>query len=98
MKRKDFLKGLGALGATIPVLSFTKTPVANIMDEPSNNDLLFDCTETPSETSGPYPTPNTVTTSTLVRTDITESTETGIPLTLTITISGISGSCGVVGS
>ncbi len=54
MKRKDFLKSLGMLGATLPVLGFDS--LSDPMDEPSNNDLLAsDCGVSPSEIAGPYP-------------------------------------------
>lgn len=98
MKRKDFLKNIGAIGVSLPLLGFATDKLLNDpMDEPSNNDLLFDCDETPSETAGPYPTPSTISTSTLVRSDITENSQAGIPLTLTITLLGTS-SCAALGA
>lgn len=92
MNRKDFLKGIGlvGIGAAIPTIGLAK--VKDLMDEPSNNDLLA-CTAIPGETAGPYPAPSSVSTSTLVRSAITEGTQTGIPLTLTFTVINIDNSC-----
>ncbi|HVM90257.1 MAG TPA: hypothetical protein VMT76_18855 [Puia sp.] len=50
------------------------------------------CTVTNSETDGPYPL-YTSRGSSLVRTDITESTQTGIPLSITLTILNTHNSC-----
>ncbi|WP_185204536.1 T9SS type A sorting domain-containing protein [Chryseobacterium sp. C3] len=98
MKRKDFLKSIGIVGASVPLMAFTgKNIMEDIMDEPSNQDLLS-CTATASETAGPYPTPSSVSTSTLVRTNITEGTQTGIALTLTITVLNTNNNCLAVGS
>ncbi|MFT4062859.1 MAG: T9SS type A sorting domain-containing protein [Edaphocola sp.] len=98
MERKDFLKSIGALGATLPVMGFRS--LIDPMDEPTNNDILA-CTETPEEIPGPYPTPSTVSTSTLVRSNILSdvagtNTQTGIPLTLAMNILSING-CASVG-
>lgn len=100
MKRKDFIKGLGALGISVPMAGLAANKILiDPMDEPSNNDLLLSCSESPSETAGPYPAPSSISTSTLVRTDITEGTQDGIPLSLTITINNSDdGNCNPVGS
>lgn len=92
MKRKDFLKGLGlvGIGTAIPTLGLAK--VKDLMDEPSNNDLLS-CTTIPGETAGPYPVPSTVSTSSLVRSNITEGTQTGVALSLTLTIINVDNNC-----
>ena len=95
MDRKHFLKGVSimSIGAVaLPVLAMSK----DLMDEPSNNDLLAretSCTAIPEETAGPYPLPSSVSTTSLVRTDITEGTQTGIPLSLTLTITNTDVSC-----
>jgi protocatechuate 3,4-dioxygenase beta subunit len=93
MQRKDFLKGLGlfGIGATIPKAALSK--VANLVDEPSNDEVLASCENMPSETSGPYPLPSSVSISPLVRSNITESTQTGVALTLTLTIVNTANSC-----
>ena len=96
MDRKDFLKGLGLVGIGAILPKFGIANVKDAMDEPSNDELLRKadaCTTAPSETAGPYPAPSTLTTSSLVRQDITEGTQTGIPLTLTLTIVNADNSC-----
>lgn len=92
INRKDFLRNVGLMGiglATAPMWA------KDLMNEPSNDDLLKsgDCTSIPEETAGPYPVPSSVSTSTLVRSDITEGTQTGIPLSLTITIINVDNDC-----
>lgn len=81
MKRKDFLKRIGLGAAAIPFLGFK-----DVMDEPSNQEVLenMSCDPLPAETAGPYPAPSSITSSTLVRSDITEGTQTGIPLILAL--------------
>lgn len=93
MQRKDFLKGLGlfGLGAAIPAAALSK--VTGIMDEPSNDEVLSSCEQMPEETSGPYPLPSSVAISPLVRSNITEGTQTGVPLTLTLTVVNTANSC-----
>ncbi len=92
MDRKDFLKGLGLVGVGVAIPTLGLAKVKDLMDEPSNNELLS-CTTIPSETAGPYPVPSSVSTSTLVRSAITEGTQTGIPLTLTLTVTNVDNSC-----
>lgn len=92
MNRKDFLKGIGLVGVGISIPTIGLAKVKDLMDEPSNNDLLA-CTAIPGETAGPYPAPGSVSTSTLVRSAITEGTQTGIPLTLTFTVINIDNGC-----
>ncbi|MGC4128900.1 MAG: T9SS type A sorting domain-containing protein [Bergeyella sp.] len=98
MDRKNFLKGLGVIGASIPLMGFAgKNLLEDPMDEPSNNDLLA-CTETPEEIPGPYPAPSSISTSTLLRSNITEGTQTGIPLTLALNIKNVNNNCASVGA
>lgn len=92
MKRKEFLKNVGLFGlgaVTAPVWA------KDLMDEPSNDDLLKsgECTLAPDETEGPYPAPASVSTSSLVRTNITEGTQTGVPLSLTLTVVNVDSDC-----
>jgi len=99
MDRKNFLKNVGIVGlsaAAIPVIGFSHAK--GLMDEPSNNDLLrtTSCTVTPGETAGPYPLPSSVSITSLIRSDITEGTQTGIPLSVTITITNADNSCAPV--
>lgn len=92
INRKDFLKNVGLVG-----IGFATAPMwaKDLMNEPSNEDLLKsgDCTALPAETAGPYPLPSTVSTTSLVRSEITEGTQTGIPLTLTLTFINIDNNC-----
>lgn len=92
MDRKDFLKGLGLVSVGVALPTFGLGELKDVMDEPSNNELLS-CTAIPGETAGPYPVPSSVSTSTLVRSNITEGSQTGIPLTLNLTIVNVDNSC-----
>lgn len=100
MDRKGFLKNLGIVGLSstlLPLAGMAKT--AHLLDEPTNEELLGKttaCAASPGETAGPYPLPSSVSTSSLVRTDITEGTQTGIPLTLTLTLLNVDNSCNPV--
>jgi protocatechuate 3,4-dioxygenase beta subunit len=92
LNRKDFLKNVGLVGlgmATAPIWA------KDLMDEPSNDDLLKsgNCTALPEETTGPYPLPNSVSATSLVRTDLTEGTQTGIPLTVNLTLINADNDC-----
>ncbi|WCL80131.1 hypothetical protein PPO43_09090 [Saprospira sp. CCB-QB6] len=90
MKRIDFLKRIGLGAVAIPFLGFK-----DVMDEPSNQEVLenMSCDPLPAETAGPYPAPSSITSSTLLRSDITEGTQTGIPLNFSITIQNIDNNC-----
>lgn len=89
MDRKKFLKGIGLIGVGAAI-----SPVVLAhRDEPSNQELLGGCSEIPGETTGPYPLPSSVSASSMVRSEITESTQTGVPLTLTLTILNAENNC-----
>lgn len=92
MDRKEFFKGVSIVGAGLILPSIGLAKVEDLMNEPSNEDLLT-CTVIPGETAGPYPAPSAVSTSSLVRSAITEGTQTGIPLTLTLTIINTNNDC-----
>ncbi|NMH28525.1 dioxygenase family protein [Flavobacterium silvaticum] len=81
MERKDFLKGLGLFG-----LGMAVTPlVVNCSSDDSqqsNVDQTGDCSVSPSETTGPFPTHSP---SSLVQTDI-RGDRTGILLNIAITL------------
>jgi protocatechuate 3,4-dioxygenase beta subunit len=89
MDRKKFLKGIGLIGVGA---AFSPAVLAH-RDEPSNQELLGGCSEIPGETTGPYPLPSSVSSSSMVRSAITEGTQTGIPLTLTLTIVNAENNC-----
>lgn len=94
MDRKLFLKRLGVAGVAgaLPLTALSNA-LNTVMDEPSNDELLKTaaCSETPAETTGPYPYPGSSITS-LIRTDITEG-QAGIPLSLTLRILNADTSC-----
>ena len=80
MERKDFLKGLGFIGlgtVALPILGSCSND-----DETAVAKTAADCTTTPSETAGPFPTHSP---STLVASDI-RSDRTGVNLTVNMTI------------
>lgn len=82
MERKDFLKGLGFIGlgtVALPIFSACSND-----EETSAATILTagDCTTTPSETEGPFPTHSP---STLITNDI-RSDRTGVNLTVSITL------------
>lgn len=91
MKRSEFLKKFGLAGVAVVSVPSIGVAIDDSRDEPSNENLL-NCTEAPSETAGPYPLPNSVDTSGVFRSDITEN-QTGIPLDLTITVTDTEGNC-----
>jgi protocatechuate 3,4-dioxygenase beta subunit len=97
MDRKLFLKRMGIAGivGALPISAMSKA-LDTVMDEPSNEELLKTsaCTETPGETTGPYPYPGS-SISTLIRTDITEG-QAGIPLALNLRILNADNSCNPV--
>jgi len=82
MERKDFLKGLGFFGlgaVALPILG----SCSNDDDTAATNTLAIgDCSTTPSETEGPFPTHSP---STLVTSDI-RSDRTGVNLAVNITV------------
>ncbi|MBI3136012.1 MAG: T9SS type A sorting domain-containing protein [Bacteroidetes bacterium] len=92
MNRKEFLRNMG-----IVTVSAVAAPALakSLLDEPTNQELLdrATCTAVPEETAGPYPAPGTISTSTLVRSEITEGTQDGIPLTLTFKIVNADDAC-----
>ena len=93
MQRKDFLRnGFAALGlVSIVPLACSKEDVTS----PSGNDdtggssATGDCTVSPTETAGPFPTK---TPSSLVRSDIRDN-RTGVVLSVNITILNTNNSC-----
>lgn len=88
MKRKDFLRNsLAAIGAAsvLPMVS-------GCDDNTTNNNTTGDCTITPTETEGPFPTksPSTLATANIV------SDRTGTSLTVKITIKNTKDSCAIL--
>ena len=101
MKRKEFLRGLGLIGIgslAIPIINSCSTD-DNSSDSSTNTDSSSgsgsssgDCSVTPSETAGPFPT---ITPSSLVKSDITMD-RTGVAFTIKIIIKNTNASCAVL--
>ncbi len=94
MERKLFLRnGLAALGlaAVVPLANACKKSSGSSTTTTSGSGSSS-CTATSSETAGPYPT---VTPSSLVRSDITDG-QTGVALTIKITVKNLNNSCAVL--
>jgi protocatechuate 3,4-dioxygenase beta subunit len=93
MERKAFLKTacLGGLALTgIKALNSCSNDDDSVTN--SNSNTNGDCTVSPSETAGPFPT---ISPASLVISDIT-SDRTGIPLSITITINNVNSNCNVL--
>lgn len=101
MERKDFLRGLGLVGIgsfAIPIInacskdddtSETSTDTVIASDTGSNSSSSSDCSVTPSETEGPFPT---ISPSSLVKSNIVMD-RTGVAFTINITIKNTKASC-----
>lgn len=95
MNRRDVIRGIGAISLLAVTPKFGTSQKE--MDEPSNDELLkSSCSEAPAETAGPYPLPSSVSSSGLVRSDITENSQTGIPLTMTFTLVNVDDNCALL--
>ncbi|HEY4322517.1 MAG TPA: intradiol ring-cleavage dioxygenase [Mucilaginibacter sp.] len=105
MERKKFLKAFALAAVTGPMIvesckkdaadkSGTTTTTGTTTSTTTSTNS--DCIVTATETEGPYPYPGGELTNPLKRTDITEGTQTGIPLALTIIIANADSSCAVV--
>lgn len=95
MKRKEFLRGLGLMGITslaIPIMnscSKDNDSPDTSTDTDSGSGSSGDCSLTPSETAGPFPT---ITPSSLVKSNIVMD-RTGVGFTIKITIKNTKASC-----
>lgn len=95
MKRKEFLRGLGLMGITslaIPIMnscSKDNDSPDTSTDTDSGSGSSGDCSVTPSETAGPFPT---ITPSSLVKSNIVMD-RTGVGFTIKITIKNTKASC-----
>jgi protocatechuate 3,4-dioxygenase beta subunit len=95
MKRKEFLRGLGLMGITslaIPIInscSKDDDSTSTSTDTDSGSGSTGDCSVTPSETAGPFPT---ITPSSLVKSNIVMD-RTGVGFTIKITIKNTKASC-----
>lgn len=97
MKRKEFLRGLGLIGISslaIPIInSCSKDEVSDSSTETDSSSgsgsSSGDCSVTPSETAGPFPT---ITPSSLVKSNIVMD-RTGVGFTIKITIKNTKANC-----
>jgi len=99
MERKNFLKAFVLAAAAGPLLidscskeNTTKTTTTSTATTTTDSG----CIVTATETEGPYPYPGGELTNPLERSNITEGTQTGVPLTLTITVVNADSSCALV--
>jgi len=99
MERKNFLKAFVLAAAAGPLLidscskeNTTKTTTTSTATATTDSG----CIVTATETEGPYPYPGGELTNPLERSNITEGTQTGVPLTLTITVVNVDSSCALV--
>ena len=90
MQRKEFLKRLGLGTMIIPMIAAACGNDDPAPDKSASGDTSADaCTESPTETAGPFPTK---TPSGLVMTDI-RSDRTGVNLTINITVQDVNNNC-----
>lgn len=93
MKRKEFLRGLGLIGISslaIPIInSCSKDNDSSDTSTGTNSGSTGDCSVTPSETAGPFPT---ITPSSLVKSDIIMD-RTGVGFKINITIKNTKANC-----
>lgn len=98
MKRKEFLKGLGLAGLSVTGLTLltacSKDGDSDLegTETDTDTDTTADCSVTPNETEGPFPTKSP---SDYVRENIVGD-RTGIALNLDITIRNVNDSCNVL--
>ncbi|SDR86275.1 Protocatechuate 3,4-dioxygenase beta subunit [Mucilaginibacter mallensis] len=103
MERKNFLKAFAVAAAAGPMLidackkdsSSASTTSTTTKSTTTTTTDSSSCTLTPTETEGPYPYPGGELTNPLDRSDIIE-TQTGIPLSLTLTVVNTNSSCAAV--
>src|ERR1700754_2257949 len=90
MERKNFLRAFALAAVTGPMLidsckkeTVTTGSSSTTGTSTTTTSTSGDCVLAPTETEGPYPYPSGEANNPLNRSDITESTQTGVPLTLT---------------
>ncbi len=91
--RAKFIRNLLVSATSVPlIIEACKKDTATSSSSSGDNTTNGSCTVTNSETDGPYPL-YTSRGSALVRTNITEGTQTGLPLNITLTILNTNNSC-----
>ncbi|HTI59528.1 intradiol ring-cleavage dioxygenase [Mucilaginibacter sp.] len=105
MERKNFLKAFALAAAAGPMIldgckkdSVTKTSTSTTTGTTSTTTTSTSgsCIVTATEVEGPYPYPGGELTNPLERSDVTEGTQTGVPLSLTFIVVDAGNNCNVV--
>jgi len=104
MERKNFLKTFALAAAAGPMIldgckkdSATKTSTsATTGTSTTTTSTTGDCIVTATEVEGPYPYPGGELTNPLERSDVTEGTQTGVPLSLTFIVVNAGNNCNVI--
>jgi protocatechuate 3,4-dioxygenase beta subunit len=103
MERKNFLKAFALAAAAGPMLldsckkeSVSKSTSTTGTTTTTTTSTSGSCIVTADEVEGPYPYVGGEITNPLERSDVTESTQTGVPLTLTFLVVNAGNNCNVV--
>lgn len=106
MERKNFLKAFALAAAAGPMIldgckkdSVTKTSTSTTTGTSTSTTTTSttgSCIVTATETEGPYPYPSGEIKNPLERSDVTESTQTGVPLSLTFIVVDAGNNCNIV--
>ena len=105
MERKNFLKTFALAAAAGPMIldgckkdSVTKTSTSTTTGTSTSTttSTTGSCIVSASETEGPYPYPGGEIKNPLERSDVTEGTQTGVPLSLTFIVVNAGNNCNVV--
>ena len=101
MERKNFLKTFALVAASGPMIldgckkdSVTKSSTTGTTS--ATTSTTGSCVTSPTETEGPYPYATGEINNPLKRVDVTESTQTGVPLALSFVVVNTDDSCNVV--
>src|ERR1700761_2672205 len=105
MERKNFLRAFVLAAATGPIIldgckkdSVTKasTTTTGTSTTTTTTSTTGSCVTSPTEEEGPFPYPGGEINDPLQRVDITEETQTGVPLALSFVVVNTNNSCNVI--
>ena len=106
MERKNFLRSFALMAAAGPmIIDGCKKETVNTSSASATTSATSttttasssgSCVVTPTETEGPYPYVGGESTNPLDRSDVTEGTQTGVPLSLTLVVVNTNDNCNVV--
>jgi protocatechuate 3,4-dioxygenase beta subunit len=107
MERKNFLRSFALAAVAAPMLidsckkdsvskSTSTTGTSTSTSTTTTTSTSGTCVVAPTETEGPYPYPSGEANNPLERSDITEGTQTGVPLSLTFIVVDAGNNCNVV--